>query len=290
MALPVNSCLIPAAHLDGANGDDHRGRRGRRHAASAAGRVRRRGRRAVRHLHAGHDHGGARRADAARPRPEIQEALAGNLCRCTGYEAIYRSVKTRGAQGGRRRPGGRHAGAATGDAEPVRDRRSPPRRRACDRARSLRDALHDAARRGPAHPARRLHRRLRQPAVRHADAIGASSICGRSASFVALPAIATTLRIGALTTFTELIAVAARAPAGADAGGGRARSRRPADSESRHAWRQHRQRVARGRFAAGLSPRVDATIVLQSAAGERRVPLYRSSTPATARACGRPTS
>ena len=24
--------------------------------------------------------------------PEIREALAGNLCRCTGYEAIYRSV------------------------------------------------------------------------------------------------------------------------------------------------------------------------------------------------------
>ena len=29
----------------------------------------------------------------------VQEALAGNLCRCTGYEAIYRSVK-RGARSG----------------------------------------------------------------------------------------------------------------------------------------------------------------------------------------------
>jgi len=30
--------------------------------------------------------------------PAIQETLAGNLCRCTGYDAIYRSVK-RGARG-----------------------------------------------------------------------------------------------------------------------------------------------------------------------------------------------
>jgi carbon-monoxide dehydrogenase small subunit/xanthine dehydrogenase small subunit len=24
---------------------------------------------------------------------QVQEALAGNLCRCTGYEAIYRSIR-----------------------------------------------------------------------------------------------------------------------------------------------------------------------------------------------------
>jgi aerobic-type carbon monoxide dehydrogenase small subunit (CoxS/CutS family) len=24
--------------------------------------------------------------------PQVREALAGNLCRCTGYEAIYRAV------------------------------------------------------------------------------------------------------------------------------------------------------------------------------------------------------
>jgi carbon-monoxide dehydrogenase small subunit/xanthine dehydrogenase small subunit len=43
-------------------------------------------------------------------RAEIREALAGNLCRCTGYEAIYRAVEAalgtdrRARRGRRRRP------------------------------------------------------------------------------------------------------------------------------------------------------------------------------------------
>lgn len=90
--LPVNSCLVPAAQLEGATILTIEGL-----AADGA-------------LHAMQEafvtEGGAqcgictpgmimaalairRGAGTA----AIQEALAGNLCRCTGYESIYRSVK-----------------------------------------------------------------------------------------------------------------------------------------------------------------------------------------------------
>jgi aerobic-type carbon monoxide dehydrogenase small subunit (CoxS/CutS family) len=93
----VNSCLIPAAHLDGSDVLTIEGiaKDGRLHPLQNAFAV----------------EGGAqcgictpgmimaalnipRGASVAR----IQEVLAGNLCRCTGYEAIYRSVK-KGARG-----------------------------------------------------------------------------------------------------------------------------------------------------------------------------------------------
>lgn len=93
----VNSCLIPAAQLDGTEILTIEGlaRDGKLHPLQNAFAV----------------EGGAqcgictpgmimaalhvpRGASLAR----IQEALAGNLCRCTGYEAIYRSVK-KGARG-----------------------------------------------------------------------------------------------------------------------------------------------------------------------------------------------
>jgi aerobic-type carbon monoxide dehydrogenase small subunit (CoxS/CutS family) len=95
--LPVNSCLIPAAHLDGADIVTIEGlSRGKTlHPLQEAFVV----------------HGGAQcgictpgMIMAALPVPRgasttrIQEALAGNLCRCTGYEAIYRAVK-KGAAG-----------------------------------------------------------------------------------------------------------------------------------------------------------------------------------------------
>jgi aerobic-type carbon monoxide dehydrogenase small subunit (CoxS/CutS family) len=89
---PVNSCLIPAVHLDSTAVQTIEG-------VAAGG-----------NLHPLQDafvtEGGAQcgictpgmimAALSVRPGAstnEIQDALAGNLCRCTGYEAIYRSVR-----------------------------------------------------------------------------------------------------------------------------------------------------------------------------------------------------
>ena len=51
---------------------------------------------------------------AARRLDEMRDGLAGNLCRCTGYEAIYRAVQVGGAGSGRTpvgQVGQRRAGA-----------------------------------------------------------------------------------------------------------------------------------------------------------------------------------
>ena len=37
--------------------------------------------------------------------PEIREALAGNLCRCTGYEKVLEAVRTAAGHIGDARPG-----------------------------------------------------------------------------------------------------------------------------------------------------------------------------------------
>lgn len=84
---PVNSCLVPIAHVDG---EDVRTIEGlKEHPLQDAFVV----------------HGGAQcgictpgmiMAATAVPRgasrDDMKQALAGNLCRCTGYESIYRAV------------------------------------------------------------------------------------------------------------------------------------------------------------------------------------------------------
>ena len=88
---PVNSCLIPAAHAAGARVTTIEGLGGRRGHPLQRAFV---------------EHGGAQcgictpgmimAAVVLGPKPslgEIKAGLAGNLCRCTGYEAIYRSIR-----------------------------------------------------------------------------------------------------------------------------------------------------------------------------------------------------
>jgi len=86
---PVNSCLVPAAHADRARVTTIEGLRGRHPLQRAFV-----------------EHGGAQcgictpgmimAAVALGRRPSIaamRTGLAGNLCRCTGYSAIYRSIQ-----------------------------------------------------------------------------------------------------------------------------------------------------------------------------------------------------
>ena len=49
----------------------------------------------MRLLHARHSHGSesSPREESAPDRREIQEALAGNLCRCTGYIQILQAIE-----------------------------------------------------------------------------------------------------------------------------------------------------------------------------------------------------
>jgi aerobic-type carbon monoxide dehydrogenase small subunit (CoxS/CutS family) len=86
---PVNSCLVPVAHAAGARVTTIEGLRGR-HPLQ----------------HAFVEHGGAQcgictpgmilAAVALGKNPTMEQmkvGLAGNLCRCTGYSAIYRSIE-----------------------------------------------------------------------------------------------------------------------------------------------------------------------------------------------------
>jgi aerobic-type carbon monoxide dehydrogenase small subunit (CoxS/CutS family) len=102
--VPVNSCLVPAAQVDGTRVTTIEGLHGRHPLQGAFV-----------------EHGGAQcgictpgmimAAVALGRKPTLQQirvGLAGNLCRCTGYMAIYRSIeaatkgRNRGARGERR--------------------------------------------------------------------------------------------------------------------------------------------------------------------------------------------
>ena len=87
--VPVNSCLVPAAQVDGTRVTTIEGLGGRHPLQRAFV-----------------EHGGAQcgictpgmimAAVALGPKPSLDAmrvGLAGNLCRCTGYTAIYRSIR-----------------------------------------------------------------------------------------------------------------------------------------------------------------------------------------------------
>jgi aerobic-type carbon monoxide dehydrogenase small subunit (CoxS/CutS family) len=87
--LPVNSCLVPFAHVNMARVTTIEGLKGRHPLQRAFV-----------------EHGGAQcgictpgmimAAVALGPKPSLarmRAGLAGNLCRCTGYSAIYRSIR-----------------------------------------------------------------------------------------------------------------------------------------------------------------------------------------------------
>jgi carbon-monoxide dehydrogenase small subunit len=108
---PVNSCLVPVAQVAGARVITIEGLRGR-HPLQ----------------HAFVEHGGAQcgictpgmilAAVALGKNPTLDQmktGLAGNLCRCTGYSAIYRSIEQAcgGINRGARRARGGSAGLVT---------------------------------------------------------------------------------------------------------------------------------------------------------------------------------
>ena len=115
----VNACLVPAAQAAGAKVVTIEGLKGRHPLQRAFA-----------------EHGGAQcgictpgmilAAAALGPRPtreEVRTGLAGNVCRCTGYEGVYRAIQKQEA-GSRKTEDGRQKTEATGR-KPGARRRAP---------------------------------------------------------------------------------------------------------------------------------------------------------------------
>ena len=98
---PVCACLVAAGQAEGATVTTVEGLAPRRRAHPVQRAFLETRRRAVRVLHARPDRG---RRTTCSPRTrdpadaEIREALAGNLCRCTGYEKIIDAVRVAAAE------------------------------------------------------------------------------------------------------------------------------------------------------------------------------------------------
>ena len=120
----VNSCLVPVAQAAGAKVVTIEGLKGRHPLQRAFA-----------------ESGGAQcgictpgmimAAAALGPRPtldDVRTGLAGNICRCTGYEGIYRAIRTTGDR--RQKTEGRRKEPAPKPAPKRRTLSEPPRRRA----------------------------------------------------------------------------------------------------------------------------------------------------------------
>jgi carbon-monoxide dehydrogenase small subunit len=105
----VNSCLVPVAQVAGARVVTIEGLRGAHPLQRAFA-----------------EHGGAQcgictpgmimAAAALGPKPsldDVRTGLAGNICRCTGYEGIYRSIRAASKAPARRGKGGARRAEAT---------------------------------------------------------------------------------------------------------------------------------------------------------------------------------
>ena len=173
---------------------------------------------------------------AAPDEDAIREAIAGNLCRCTGYTKIVEAIALAAARAG---------GGLSDAASSRRSRR--PRTLAEAYALLARSAADDQLTpiAGGTDVMVADHRRARRAAGAAARPVAARRAARAS------PREADALVLGALTTYTEIRRSALCREHLPGARRGRGDDRRGPDPEPRHARRQHRERLAGRRHAAG---------------------------------------